>query len=94
MDTLDVNEYLNAASDALQNDPEYFHWIQALGDARKQALDECDCCTDKVEGCLWQIYVRQVAYILDHKDEIDEHIRNNGIPDVVFNQDDDINDNL
>ena len=55
MDILDVNEYLNAASDALQDDPEYFHWIQALGDARKQALDECNCYTDKVEGCLWQI---------------------------------------
>lgn len=89
MDILDVNEYLNAASDALQNDPEYFHWIQALGDARKQVLDECDCCTDKVEGCLWQIYARQVAYILEHKDEIEKRIQKSDIPDDDFNQDDD-----
>ena len=68
MDILEVNEYLNAASDALQDDPEYFHWIQALGNARKQALDECDCYTDKVEGCLWQVYARQVKYILENKD--------------------------
>ncbi len=74
MDILEVNEYLNAASDALQDDPEYFHWIQALGDARKQALDECDCYTDKVEGCLWQIYARQVKYILENKEKIDKKI--------------------
>lgn len=74
MDILDVNEYLNAASDALQDDPEYFHWIQALGNARKQALDECDCYTDKVEGCLWQVYVRQVKYILENIDKIDKAI--------------------
>ena len=72
MDILDVNEYLNAASEALQDDPEYLHWIQALGDARKQALVECNCYTDKVEGCLWQIYARQVAYIIDNKERIEE----------------------
>ncbi len=81
MDILDVNEYLNAASDALQDDPEYFHWIQALGNARKQALDECDCYTNKVEGCLWQVYARQVKYILENKDEIEDRIRNSGISD-------------
>ena len=74
MDILEVNEYLNAASDALQDDPEYFHWIQALGNARKQALDECDCYTDKVEGCLWQVYVRQVKYILENIGKIDKAI--------------------
>jgi hypothetical protein len=71
MDILEVNKYLNAASDALQNNPEYLHWIQALGDARKEAMDKCGCSTDKVEGCLWQIYARQVAYILDNKDKIE-----------------------
>lgn len=81
MDILQVNEYLNAASEALQDDPEYFHWIQALGNARKQALDECDCYTDKIEGCLWQLYARKVAYILDNRDKIEERIRNNGISD-------------
>ena len=83
MDILEVNEYLNAASDALQDDPEYFHWIQALGNARKQALDECDCYTDKVEGCLWQVYARQVKYILENKAKIEEHIRNGNIPDDI-----------
>ncbi|MBQ7431357.1 hypothetical protein [Butyrivibrio sp.] len=71
MDIIEVNEYLNAASDALQDDPEYFHWIQALGKARRQALDECNCVTDKVEGCLWQIYARQVGYILDNREKIE-----------------------
>lgn len=83
MDILDVNEYLNAASEALQDDSEYFHWIQALGTARRQALDECDCCTNKVEGCLWQLYVRQVGYILDNRDTIEAKLRRYDLPDGI-----------
>ncbi len=81
MDILDANEYLNTASDALQNEPDYQHWLYALYNARKETLDKCDCYTDKVEGCLWQLYVRQLAYILDNRAMIEERIRNNGISD-------------
>ncbi len=83
---LDVNEYLNTASNALQDDPDYQHWLYALYNARKETLDECDCYTGKVEGCLWQLYVRQLAYILDNRDLIDEKIRNSGIPEDMLNE--------
>lgn len=86
MDILDVNEYLNVASEALQSDPDYQHWLYALYNARKEALDECDCYTGKVEGCLWQLYVRQLVYILDNRDKIEDKIRNNGIPDDVLDE--------
>ena len=80
MDILDVNEYINAASEALQNDSDYQHWLYALYNARKDALDICDCNTGKVEGCLWQLYVRQIAYILDNRELIEENVRSNDIP--------------
>lgn len=84
MDLLEVNEYLNAASKALQDDVDYQHWLMALYNARKEAIDECNCHTGKVESCLWQLYARQIAFILDNRDVIDENARNNGIPDDVF----------
>ena len=86
MDILDVNEYLNAATEALQNDSDYQHWLYALYNARKNALDKCDCNTGKVEGCLWQLYVRQLAYILDNRAVIENGMNNNSILDDVFAQ--------
>ena len=81
MDILDVNEYLNAASEALQDNVDYQYWLLALYNARKEAIEECDCYTGKVEGCLWQLYVRQLAYILDNRELIEENVRRNDIPD-------------
>ncbi len=84
MDLLDVNEYLNAASKALQDDPDYQHLLDALYKARKEAIDECGCCTEKVEGCLYQLYAMRLAFILDNRDLIDENIRRKAIPDNVM----------
>jgi hypothetical protein len=52
-----------------------------LYNVRKEAMEQCGCYTEKIEGCLWQIYVRQLAYILDNRSIIEEKIRNNGITD-------------
>ena len=86
MDILDVNEYLNAASEALQDNVDYQYWLLALYNARKEAIEECDCYTGKVEGCLWQLYVRQLAYILDNRAIIEDRVDNISIPDDVFEQ--------
>ncbi len=80
MDIFKINDYLYAASKALSDDSEYQHWVLALGNARKEAEEKCGCYTEKVEGCLWQLYVRQLAYILDNREKIESDIRNDGIP--------------
>lgn len=72
MDILDVNEYLHASSEAINDDPEFLRWFNALVEARKEAQEKYGYDTGRVEGILYELYAMKLAYILDNKADIDE----------------------
>ena len=71
MDILDVNEYLNAAEELLQDDSEYRHWFEELVKCRKEA-EECGFNISRLEGVMYQLYVRDIGCILDKLHALDE----------------------
>ncbi len=71
MDILDVNSYINAASEALQDDPEYNRWFKALANERSKIMSGEIAHTGTIEGILYELWALKLAYILDHKEELD-----------------------
>ena len=69
MNGLEANTYINAASEALQNDPEYNRWFDALVKER-EAMQECGVNTGKIEGILFEIWNQRICYILDNLETI------------------------
>ena len=69
MNELDVNTYIAAASEALQDDPDYKRWFNALVEERR-VLGEHGCNVGTVEALLFSIWNQRIGYILDHLDEI------------------------
>lgn len=69
MNELEVNSYIAAASEALQDDPDYKRWFDALVEERKVLLDH-GYNSGTVEGLLFSIWNQRIGYILDHLDEI------------------------
>ncbi len=75
MDTLEVNSYISAAEEALHNDPDYQRWFNALVEQRINAKERGGCDIGKVEGILFEMWNAKIGYILDHRKEIEEKIK-------------------
>lgn len=70
MEILEVNMYLCAAIEALQNDPEYCHWFDELVKNRLKAQSH-KYNTDTLEAVLYELEALKIGYILDHREEIE-----------------------
>lgn len=69
MNSLEVNTYINAAMEALNDDPEYNRWFNALVEQRKAAM-QSGYDLKRLEGILFEIWNMRIGYILEHQDEI------------------------
>lgn len=76
MSELEVNDYIVAAKEALNDDPDYNRWFNALVEERK-ALSEKGCHSGTVEGLLFSIWNQRIGYIIEHLDEIKASIPKN-----------------
>lgn len=65
MDILDLNEYLNDAHKALDNDIEYKHWFDELVKCREEA-GKCGFDIGRLEGVMYQLHVRDIGYVIDN----------------------------
>jgi len=65
MDILEVNEYINAAHKALDNDTEYKHWFSELVKCREEA-SKCGFDIGRLEGVMYQLYARDIGFIIDN----------------------------
>ncbi len=70
MDILRVNEYYNAATEALLNDREYACWFGELVKCRLEART-CDYNTGTIESVLYELESLRLGYILEHLEEIE-----------------------
>ena len=75
MNELEVNSYINAAQEGLKGNPEYEHWMEALYVERKRMMDDYGCNGGSLEGILFEIWNKRIAYILDNKEKIDDEIK-------------------
>lgn len=69
MDELEVNGYIAAAEEVLNDDPTFKSYFNALVEERKK-LAEKDCNSGNIEGILFYIWSQRIGYIIDHLDEI------------------------
>ncbi len=76
MSELEVNSYIRAAEEALNDDPAFQSYFNALIEERK-ALAEKGCNSGTVEALLFSIWNQRIGYIIEHLDEIRASIPKN-----------------
>jgi hypothetical protein len=70
MESLEVNTYINAAEEALHEDPEYRRIFDALVAERIRLRDDYGADYSKIEGILFELWNLKIGYMLDNKDAI------------------------
>lgn len=65
MNELEVNEYINEATEALMGTPEYERWWDALCNERKNLMDKYGANSGNIEGILFELWNLKLGYILD-----------------------------
>lgn len=69
MSELEVNTFINVSTEALNDDPKYKRWFNALVEERV-AAKKCGYDYGRMEGVLFELWNMRIGYILDHLDEI------------------------
>ena len=65
MNELEVNEYINEATEALMGTSEYERWWDALCNERKKLMDEHGANPGTIEGILFELWNLKIGYILN-----------------------------
>ncbi len=78
MEKIVLNGYINAARDALQEDPEYRHIFEEILVKERKAILEKGYEFSAHEYAINELRDIELNYILEHKAELDEQLRMKG----------------
>lgn len=78
MEKIVLNGYINAARDALQEDPEYRHIFEEILVKERNAILEKGYEFSAHEYAINELRDIELNYILEHKAELDERLRMKG----------------
>ncbi len=78
MEKIVLNGYINAARDALQEDPEYRHIFEEMLVKERKAILEKGYEFSAHEYAINELRDIELNYILEHKAELDERLRMKG----------------
>ena len=79
METLVLNGYINAAREALQEDPEYRRIFEEILVKQRKAILEKGYEFSTHEYAINELRDIELNYILEHKAELDERLGMNGV---------------
>ncbi len=74
MDRLELNGYINAATEALLDDPQYRHLFDDMLVTERIEADKKGFPTNKLEYALNELWCLELDYIMEHRGEIEERL--------------------